>query len=302
MENKIISEIKNLKKDVKPRPEWVNLSRDILLQKINPENQYQKTKVGLSGYIQLFNQVFRQSLLEPAVIMLLVLGVFMTSSLTINAAFYSMPGDNLYPVKIALEKTHVALTTDDEKKVELKIEFAQKRVAELDKIISEPQTNSETRKKKIEAVVKEFKNNVVAVSDHLNKIKTEDGIKEEDKEKTLRMAVSVSSKTEELAKSVDEKVGGLSEVEKIEVEGIIADVIQSVEDANVSAQELADEVNKSEEETQTVQEEGEQGVVEGAELIEQEDESTTQENPEGDEGQEETVETEDQGTTEPVVE
>ena len=264
METKLIKEVKNLKGEIKPRPEWVNLSRDILLQKINPENQYTKSKIGFDGYVQLFNQVFRQSLLEPAVVMLLVLGVFLGSSLTINAAFYSLPGDSLYSVKIALEKTHVALTTNEEAKVELKIEFAEKRVAELGKIISQPEVIPEVRKRKIEAAVKEFKNNVVAVSDHLNKIKdSNNAVAPEDREKTLRMAVSVSSKAGELAKSVDEKVIGLSEIEKTEVEGIIAEVVQSAEETSVSAQELVDEINNPVPEEPNVEL---QGTVEGAEV------------------------------------
>lgn len=271
METKLIKEVKNLKSEIKPRPEWVNLSRDILLQKINPENQYAKSKIGFSGYVQLFNQVFRQSLLEPAVVMLLVLGVFLGSSLTINAAFYSLPGDGLYSVKIALEKTHVALTTNEEAKVELKIEFAEKRVAELGKIISQPETNPEVRKRKIEAAVKEFKNNVVAVSDHLNKIKdSNNAVAPEDREKTLRMAVSVSSKAGELAKSVDEKVIGLSEIEKTEVKGIIAEVVQSAEETSVSAQELVDEINNPNPGESNVEL---PGTVEGAEVELNDDDS-----------------------------
>ena len=260
MENKVIKEIKKLKKDVSPRPEWVTLSRALLLRQINPGQEHQAVGIGFNGYWDLFNQLFRQRLLEPAVIMFLVLGVFLGSSLTINAAFYSLPGDNLYPLKIALEKTHVALISSQEKQVELKIEFAEKRMAEFNKIVQQVNSPAE-KKRKIEAVVKEFKNNVVAVNDQLNRIKQADGsVNNAEREKTLRIAVTVSSKTEELAKSFDEKVESLSAVEKLEVEGIVAEAVASAQQTNLSAQQLAADVNKSIAETAE-----ESGVVEGAE-------------------------------------
>jgi len=267
MENNIIKEFKNLKEDISPRPEWVALSRDILLQQINPKKQYKSAHIGVGGYSQMFLQIFRQQLLEPAVIMLLILGVFLGSSLTINAAFYSLPGDGLYKVKLALEKTHLALTPE-EKKVELKVEFAQKRAAEFDKIVQQVNVDPEKKKKNIQVVVKEFRNNVVSVNDHLNKINQ--AIKESediDEEQTVRMAVSIGNKTEELAKTIDEKIEELSAVEQLEVEAIVAEAIQSAQETSLSAQQLAEGVNQpieegTGEEVELVEEE--EGVVQGA--------------------------------------
>ena len=256
-----IKEIKKLKTEIVPQSEWVKLSRDILLQTINSDQQYQKAGVGIGGYFYLFTNGFRQHLLEPAVIMLLVLGVFLGSSLTINAAFYSLPGDNLYPVKIALERTHAALVTGDEKKVELKIEFAEKRIAEFDKIVAQLDTDPAAKKKRIQAVVEEFRNNVVAVNDHLNKIKQADSnITEADKEQTLRMAISVGSKTEELAKSIDEKIEELPAVEQLEVKAIIAQAVLSAQETSLSAQQIVEEASQlTAEETANTS-----GTVEGA--------------------------------------
>ncbi|MBI3291007.1 hypothetical protein HYZ76_01860 [Candidatus Falkowbacteria bacterium] len=257
--NNLIKDIKNLKNEIKPRPDWVNLSRAVLLQKINSPEKLPGGSVGLSGYIAVFSQIFRQRLLEPAVVMLLVLGVTLGSSLTINAAFYSSPGDNLYPVKLALERTHVALVPDEEDKIELKIEFAQKRVAEFDKIVQDPNSNPEEKKKKIETVVKELKNNVAAVSSHLNKINqsiASANVNASDKEQRVRIAISISSKTEELVKSVEESVGSLSEVEKLEVEKVIADAVEAAQGTSISVQQLAEDIDQNQTE--------EEGTVEGA--------------------------------------
>lgn len=243
MENKtIIKEIKNLKKEIVPRPEWIALSRDILLNQINPQKQYSKERVGFGGYVWLFSQIFRQRLLEPAVVMFLLLGAFLSSSLVINAAFYSMPGESLYRVKIALENSHAALISNEDKKAEMKMEFAANRIAELDKIVAQANIDPQEKKKQIAEVVAELKNNVVAVNDHLSKIKQSDA-NAGDKEQTLKIAISISSKTEELAKSLDEKIGDLTAVEKNEVKDLMAGAVASVQQTSLSAQAIVKDAN-----------------------------------------------------------
>lgn len=275
MESNIIKEIKNLKKDISPRPKWVNLSRDILLQQINPQEQYKPVHVGFFGYSNMFMQVFRQQMLEPAVIMLLLLGVFLGSSLTINAAFYSLPGDNLYRVKLALERTHVALVSNEEKKVELKVEFAQKRLAEFDKIVQQVNIDPQKRQKNINVAVQELKNNVVSVNDQLNKINKsikESDLNNDDKEKTVRMAVSLNAQTEKLAKSIDETVEDLSEVEKLEVDEVVAQAVQS---AQQLVEDTAEANQPTEEPVEDPVEGDEEGTVKGAEI--QDDDTSNQE-------------------------
>ncbi|NUM25098.1 MAG: hypothetical protein HUU49_00570 [Candidatus Buchananbacteria bacterium] len=236
MENNVINEIKNLKQQVVPRAEWVSSTRDFLLQQIATDAASEKVSVGMTGYWSIFNQTFRQRMFEPALVMMLLLVSFVGSSLTINAAFYSLPGDSLYKVKLALEQTHVALVTDEEKKVELKMEFAQKRAVEFDKIVAQSDVSPEAKKKKIEEVVKEFKNNVAEVNTHLSKINQE--APEADRSLNVKMALTISEKTEELAKNIDKTTSNLGEVDKKELEGILAEAVQSVQDVGLAAQQL----------------------------------------------------------------
>ncbi|MDX9893214.1 MAG: DUF5667 domain-containing protein [Patescibacteria group bacterium] len=257
--NNIISEFKNLKDEVSPRSEWVELNRNFLLQQIS-SSQPTRTRVSLGDYLGLFTAAFRQHLLEPAVVMILILVFSLSSSLTINAAFYSLPGDTLYPVKLALEKTHVSLTPDEQKKVELKIEFAEKRIAEFHKIVAQPDANPQEKQKKIETVVKEFKNNVVAVSNHLNKI-SQDEISLDQAAK-VRMAVAVSEKTEELAKNLDQNAADLSDADKKQFEDAVAEVVASARQLaeNIEAQALQSEDQTGSNETKSVDQ---PGIVEG---------------------------------------
>ncbi len=259
MENNITNEIKKLKTEIVPRAGWVTLNRDILLKQINQDQGYQKSAVGFFGYWSIFNQAFRQRMFEPALVMLLILGSFVASSLTINAAFYSLPGDGLYQVKLTLERTHAALVPDEEKKVELKMEFAQKRVAEFNKIVSQSNDSPEVKKKKIAQAVREFKNNVTEASSHLSKINQE-GL-EIDQDLTVKMALTISEKTEELAKDIDKTAGNLGEVDKQELGDILAQAVQSAQDVNLTAKQVISEAATISDEDQTIDE---AGAVQGA--------------------------------------
>ncbi|MFA5022648.1 MAG: hypothetical protein WC508_06290 [Patescibacteria group bacterium] len=249
MENKIIKEIKNLRTEIKPRSEWVSLSRDLLLKQIKQES-YEPVKIGASSYLQIFVQFFRQSMLEPAVVMLLMMVTFLGSSLGINAAFYSLPGEPLYKVKLALEQTHAAMVSNETEQVNLKIEFAQKRMEELDKIVSATDLPVEQQKAKIKEAVAELQNNVLAVNNHLVKISksiTQSKVNDKDKADTVKMAVAVTSKTEELVKSLDQKLENLPAVDELEVKDLVAGAVKSVKDVNLSAQQLVEDVNQPQE-------------------------------------------------------
>ncbi len=212
MENtKLIKEIKNLANEVKPRQDWVSLNRDLLLHQISPAQQTEPMGVGVAGYFGLFFQLFKTRALEPVVVMFLLFAVFLSSSLTINAAFYSLPGNPLYNVKLALERTHAAMVIDEQDSVELKIELAQKRVNEIQKIASSQSASEEEKQAKINTVVKEFKNNVTAINQHVAKIASQTD--NADKEKTIKMAISLNAKIQDLATALDKSQAVASQTE-----------------------------------------------------------------------------------------
>jgi len=75
--------------------------------------------------------------LKPTPILAMLL-IFFISSASIGAAFASqdaLPGELLYPVKIAAEKIELAVTKDEIKKTELHLEFAGKRLDEVEQLI-----------------------------------------------------------------------------------------------------------------------------------------------------------------------
>ena len=152
-EDSVIKKIKELQ-TIKPRLEWLTLNRDILLAQIKPQPGLDILNLGWRDYSQAILALFRQRLLEPVTVMLFVLVFSVGSSLVVNASFYSLPGERLYPIKLALENAQVAITPDEERQVELKIEFAQKRVSELDKIVNQTNVNAATTQERLTAVAK----------------------------------------------------------------------------------------------------------------------------------------------------
>lgn len=254
MEKNLTSKIKSLKNEITPSQSWVALNKQVLLNQIATDTKV-ASKVGMAEYSAMVLQAFRMRFFQPAAVMLLILGVFLGSSLTINAAFYSLPGENLYPVKLALEKTHVALVSSEEKRVELKIEFAQKRVAELDKVVTSSES-TEIKKKKIEAVTKEFKNNVASVNEYLNKV-SKAKITPDEQDQKVAIAISVIAKTGELTKSLDNKISQLSEIEKADIKPIVDDAVESAEETTLSAQKIVDDANAVAQEDQVIEDTGE---------------------------------------------
>lgn len=258
MNNSLNKEFKNLKNNIKPRSEWVTSNKVLLLNQIKSAT---KEQVSFVDYFNALIGAFRNQFMEPAVVMLLVLATFLGSSLTINAAFYSLPGDNLYNVKLALEKTHVALVQDNERRVELKMEFAQKRISEFDKIFASADTTSEEKKKQIETVVRELKNNVASVSNDLRRIKSTEDNKDGSSDQ-VRMAVTVSSQSKDLVKEIDEKISQLPEEEKQQFQVIVAEALASVNEVNQSAQQLAEGISDETEEIVDLAEEVEEVTTE----------------------------------------
>jgi len=226
---------------ITPRSTWVALNRDFLLRQIAADQPAEPVRLGARALLRATVGLFSRQVFQPAVVMLLLVGVSLGGSLVASAAFYSLPGDSLYGVKIALEKTQLAVTPSDERKAELKVTFAQNRVKEFNKIVAQTGVTPAVKQERMNQVVSEFQKNVVAVEGHINKIaENTDPLDEQAKAHTLRIALSLSSETQELAKSLGEKTSGLSEAEKVGVEAMVAQAVESAQQTSLSAQELVE--------------------------------------------------------------
>ncbi len=73
------------------------------------------------------------------IIMVLVVVVILAGAIGVTraAAQSAIPGDALYPVKTGLEQTRLSLARDAGVRAEMKIEFAEQRLSEIQKLIEE---------------------------------------------------------------------------------------------------------------------------------------------------------------------
>jgi hypothetical protein len=97
----------------------------------NPSNL--KRKEGFS----MFSPKKRFLLSTVAFIAVAFLFVFGGSALTVMASQSSLPGDRLYPIKTSLEHTRTSLSRDAADRAELYIEFAGRRLEEIELLIGE---------------------------------------------------------------------------------------------------------------------------------------------------------------------
>lgn len=85
-----------------------------------------------------FGNIFRRPALAWAFNGVLALVVVLFGTATISAG--SLPGDLLYPIKLATERVKFLLTFDSEKKAELRLTFSDKRLEELVKAFQRSNT------------------------------------------------------------------------------------------------------------------------------------------------------------------
>jgi len=173
MVRNIVKQLRSLKHaEINPSPEWIASERVLLLSQIKntlPSNEESNPS---SNFIFIFQNIFSFKNLRPVMVVLAV--VFGLPSIWIasgKAASGSLPGDTLYSTKRAVEKTQVAfasLVGDKDKEVQLHLQFAQRRVEEVQKVSQDP-----TRKMELNETVTNLKKELSTVNEKLVNFKNE---------------------------------------------------------------------------------------------------------------------------------
>lgn len=182
-------------------------------------------------FVQLF--VLYRPMLVPA----LVIVLFVSGGVIANAANHSLPGDRLFPLRVASEKTRLSLTFDQEKVANFHVQLAQKRLDDVKKAIENSDPDQE--KAALLALTQQTEKTVAAVS----QLATNKAINDKDttlldnlvslnkEQKTILAAAVQSEETKEQATSA------LDESKEVDLN--LAKII-----ATVNEQELLDLPNK----------------------------------------------------------
>lgn len=214
-----------------PRAAWVDSTRELLLAEIRRQGDQHPAAVSADaawGQGVRFWPGFTGKVRNPVVGFVGALGLILASSLTVNAAFYSLPGDTLYKMKLVFERTQLAFVSDSARKVELKVEFARNRVKELGKLVSQG-ADKKNDGRQVSRAVSRFTEEVASVHQDLQHLPA-------DRRAVFNLAVSVGQAGTELA---DNFKSELNKVEKSEVSQAVRHALAAAEETSYRALEAA---------------------------------------------------------------
>lgn len=190
--NSIIKQIKELK-NIKPSKEWKEeTGKEFILraERLFPVQEK-------AGFLFSFKTYFRFHYLVRATVMaalVLLLG-FGGSIFTVQATKNTLPGDLLYGLKIIKERVHIAITSGSDKRVSLKLSFADNRLTEANQLMDKIEKEPEKDGQRMAQVMDNFQKDIEEAEKHLLELKEESLT--EDKEKIKETVEEVNSKTEE---------------------------------------------------------------------------------------------------------
>lgn len=113
---------------------------------------------------------------KPVLAIFLILAVISGSSGAVYAAQGSLPGEALYPVKLASEEVRERLMFSPEARFRFKAERAGRRLAEAEKLLGKPHFRPEDRNLKIKEVMGRYEKQVVKMDGLMGKL--DDGERE----------------------------------------------------------------------------------------------------------------------------
>jgi hypothetical protein len=233
MSKEIIAQLKQLKQThegMNPNPEWVVRSREKLMAQIqnsmgaNPEHA--SFSSAFETFLKLFISQKSYYYLRTALIFVLAIGITVGGWIGgVSATHNCLPGDFCYNVKLAAEKTQVAvvsLTGDTDTKVALHLEFASRRLEEIRQVKSSHQVDA----------VNELKKSLSFVNDTLQQVKDQDAAT------ATRVAKDISKKTSDIVQTLSDVTSGDTNV-PIDTVKAIADATRAANDTGLQALEIA---------------------------------------------------------------
>jgi hypothetical protein len=218
----------NTLKDIQPSEKLVVEMREEVLSKApvfcNLEHNYNKKSI---FDLSLNNFFASKMAVSFATVIFVLFGGFSAS----YASKSSLPGDTLYSVKIASENVVLAIASED-KKAEVEIEQAGKRLEELAEISKKPSDINQGEK--LKKLVANFEEKVNKAQDGLTKI--------EDNGKKAKIAKVINVQTEKYTEVLAEVSENLTVVVKNDVSEKFASATDSNKKVNLDSLAIRVEV------------------------------------------------------------
>ena len=230
----IIEQLNELK-HIKPRQDWVDAERELLLSQIIRQSAAKPQSFLINSWF-LAKSLMPSSLLrfvaQPVgALCVLVIFVFSTGIFGVNASRGSLPGDFLYSVKLNSEKVKVSFAVAEEKKAELHVQFAEERVKEIETVAAQDKSSTQ-KKEQIKVSASGLKSEMEKTMETLDKVKQESKKTKE----IIETVKKVDQKTEELSARINDKKEQLKDDK--EIAASLNDVKNTVDEAGVKAVEV----------------------------------------------------------------
>ncbi|OIO20017.1 MAG: hypothetical protein CO029_01805 [Candidatus Magasanikbacteria bacterium CG_4_9_14_0_2_um_filter_41_10] len=211
-----LKKVKNLEGRINPDQAWVARTKTSLLQTIASETIVATTPVRamvgkkraeqmLQGFQAFFpKNIFSQA--RPVFISLLVFLLAGSGWIASASASESLPGDTLWQVKLASEKTQIVLasiTGNDKKNVALQLKFAARRADEIKIVTGEEKFAPEEKAKRAGEGLKQLQENIASVDTAVHSDEQKEDISKGAKELNESTA-QISATLKEVASTVQD--------------------------------------------------------------------------------------------------
>jgi len=258
MDDFLVRKLNSLKK-IEPDASWLQSQRSFLLSEIS-KHENQKSKPSLVLPLFNFNVL---KILKPNFAIALAIIILVSSFGTVGAigiSQNSLPGDFLYPVKTAFEKTQLTFATSEESKTKLSIKFANQRIDEFTQLIDKPD-----KKEDIAKTVDNLTVQLIIAKENINKLK------EKNSEKAAEVAKLVKIQTSAYEETLKNSKDQLAYIIPEDKEDLQENINQAVE-ANKALQEVSEGLIEEDEPLKDLEE--------AIEILEKEDSLVPSENVE----------------------
>ena len=239
----LAKQLRSLENRVVADKNWKREQRKLLVSQLKSQTE---DIVGLETEKELHIFSHFRMILKPVVLLLVF--VFGSGWLGVMASVQSLPGDLLYPIKISSEKAKVSLTFDKNKKAELHIESAQKRVDEIKELKKQVVEEQKVLEKDI------IKDTYVKVAESVNEaketlqeLKDETAAESEDQEKAADLVKTVGI-VDDTVKNMTKDLGEILEDQAVLIEGEVIEesIVEegvSLEDALTGLDSLGEDID-----------------------------------------------------------
>jgi len=149
----------SLLNNVKPREDWVLLTKKQILG----ETIVFKPKIESFSLLSDIVATFKVAIAKPALVMPII-ALIVVGGVILQLSVSTLPGDALYPVKVALSKAKISLLTSNDAKLLAQIDLAQSSLDDLKRAAQE------NRVKNLASAIQVFEDNISVASKEIQEL------------------------------------------------------------------------------------------------------------------------------------